>query len=90
MGPDVDVCPGFVRQVVDQPAENVEIIEIFPAFGFEKGKGAIEGAVPDTGPGPFEAFGVEGKGREEDGLCQEKTPVGRFVVLAGGEIIMVR
>ncbi len=89
MGTDVDVCPGFVRQVVDKTAENIEIVEIFPAFWAEEGKGAIEGAVPNAGLGPFEALGVEGKGRGE-GLCQEKTPAGRVVVLAGGEIIMVR
>jgi hypothetical protein len=64
---DIDILPGFVGQIVDQPAENVKIFEILLPPGVEKGEGSIEGALPNFGPGLFKADVIEWR---ENLLCQ--------------------
>jgi hypothetical protein len=89
VGPHVDVLPGFVGEVVDEAAEDIEVVEVVPAFRRKEREGAIEGAVPDPTTSALESRGVEGKGGSPVGCgpCHEGPPERRRGFLVGAKIM---
>jgi hypothetical protein len=62
VGAHINVRPGFVGQIVDETAEDIEVLEILLSFWVEKGEGAVEGTFPDFGTGLFKSGSVERQG----------------------------
>jgi hypothetical protein len=61
VGRHIDLSPGFVGQVVDEAAEDIEIEKVLLTLGIEEREGPEKGASPDSGPGPFKSGPIEGQ-----------------------------